>query len=69
MASEDTEATPLTGCISHLVLRGVRLPCDCPAFGRACTPGTPLGETMASEDGMCAAYYQYARSVPSDAAE
>jgi hydrogenase expression/formation protein HypD len=69
MASEDTGATPPTRCISHLILRGAKLPCDCPAFGRTCTPGTPLGETMATPEGACAAYYQYARSVPSDPAE
>jgi hydrogenase expression/formation protein HypD len=64
--SDEADATE---CISGLVLRGVKQPCDCPAFGKTCTPRTPRGATMASEDGMCASYYQYARSVPSDAAE
>jgi hydrogenase expression/formation protein HypD len=48
-------------CISGLVLRGLRKPCDCPAFGRACTPETPLGATMVSAEGACAAYYQHRR--------
>ncbi len=48
-------------CISGLVLRGLKKPCDCPAFGRACTPETPLGATMVSAEGACAAYYQYGR--------
>jgi hydrogenase expression/formation protein HypD len=48
-------------CISGLVLRGVKKPCDCPAFGRACTPATPLGATMVSAEGACAAYYQHRR--------
>jgi hydrogenase expression/formation protein HypD len=48
-------------CISGLVLRGLKKPSDCPAFGRACTPETPLGATMVSGEGACAAYYQYGR--------
>jgi len=46
-------------CISGLVLRGVKKPCDCPEFGRTCTPETPLGATMVSAEGACAAYYQH----------
>lgn len=48
-------------CISGLVLRGIKKPCDCPAFGRECTPATPLGATMVSAEGACAAYYQHRR--------
>jgi hydrogenase expression/formation protein HypD len=48
-------------CISGLVLRGLKKPCDCPAFARTCTPETPLGATMVSSEGACAAYYQYGR--------
>jgi hydrogenase expression/formation protein HypD len=48
-------------CISGLVLRGLKKPSDCPAFGTACTPQTPLGATMVSGEGACAAYYQYRR--------
>jgi hydrogenase expression/formation protein HypD len=48
-------------CISGLVLRGLKKPCDCPAFGTACTPRTPLGATMVSGEGACAAYFQYGR--------
>jgi hydrogenase expression/formation protein HypD len=46
-------------CLSGLVLRGLKKPCDCPAFGKACTPRTPLGATMVSAEGACAAYYQH----------
>jgi len=56
-------------CISGMVLRGLKKPCDCPAFGTTCTPRTPLGATMVSAEGACAAYYQYGRTVPSEAAE
>jgi hydrogenase expression/formation protein HypD len=48
-------------CISGLVLRGVKKPSECPAFGRACTPATPLGATMVSSEGACAAYYAHRR--------
>jgi hydrogenase expression/formation protein HypD len=48
-------------CWSALVLRGLKKPIDCPAFGRRCTPQTPLGAPMVSAEGACAAYYQYRR--------
>jgi hydrogenase expression/formation protein HypD len=48
-------------CISGLVLQGARRPLDCPAFGTSCTPETPLGATMVSAEGACAAYYNYGR--------
>jgi hydrogenase expression/formation protein HypD len=50
-------------CISGAILRGLRKPSDCPAFGRACTPEHPLGATMVSAEGACAAYYQYGRHL------
>ena len=46
-------------CISGLVLRGEKKPPDCPAFGTRCTPERPLGVTMVSSEGACAAYYRY----------
>jgi hydrogenase expression/formation protein HypD len=46
-------------CISGLVLRGVRQPAECPAFGSRCTPERPLGAPMVSSEGACAAYYRY----------
>jgi hydrogenase expression/formation protein HypD len=49
-------------CISGQVLRGLKKPCDCPAFGRECSPETPLGATMVSSEGACAAYFQHGRS-------
>jgi hydrogenase expression/formation protein HypD len=48
-------------CISGLILQGVRKPHDCPAFGKTCTPERPLGATMVSSEGACAAYYNYGR--------
>ena len=48
-------------CISGQILRGLRKPHDCPAFGTRCTPASPLGATMVSAEGACAAYYAYGR--------
>ena len=50
-------------CISGRVLRGLNKPHDCPAFGKTCTPQTPLGATMVSSEGACAAYYHYGRHL------
>jgi hydrogenase expression/formation protein HypD len=48
-------------CLSGLVLQGVKKPVECPAFGSRCTPEHPLGATMVSNEGACAAYYRYRR--------
>lgn len=48
-------------CIAGRVLQGLAKPTDCPAFGRRCTPDTPLGATMVSAEGACAAYFRYRR--------
>ena len=50
-------------CIAGQVLRGLKKPLDCPAFGKECTPQTPLGATMVSAEGACAAYYNYGRHM------
>jgi hydrogenase expression/formation protein HypD len=50
-------------CISGLILRGVKKPHDCPAFGKQCTPEHPLGATMVSAEGACAAYHAYGRHL------
>jgi hydrogenase expression/formation protein HypD len=59
---EMTKAEPSI-CISGLVLQGVKKPHDCPAFGTLCTPEHPLGATMVSAEGACAAYYAYGRHL------
>jgi hydrogenase expression/formation protein HypD len=56
-----SEESPL--CIAGLVLQGLKKPNECAAFGVQCTPETPLGATMVSSEGACAAYYRYKRSV------
>ncbi len=49
-------------CISGLILQGVKKPSECPAFGARCTPEKPLGATMVSSEGACAAYYRYRKT-------
>jgi hydrogenase expression/formation protein HypD len=53
-------------CISGEILQGLKKPNECPAFGRQCTPESPLGATMVSSEGACAAYYRY-RGVRAEA--
>ena len=48
-------------CHAGEVLQGLIKPNQCPSFGTACTPRTPLGATMVSSEGACAAYYQFRR--------
>jgi len=54
-------------CRSGEVLRGVLKPPQCAAFGRSCTPEHPLGPTMVSGEGACAAYFRY--RPPEDSAD
>jgi hydrogenase expression/formation protein HypD len=48
-------------CRSGEVLQGLLKPHECAAFGKQCTPRNPLGATMVSSEGACAAYYAYRR--------
>ena len=48
-------------CRSGEVLQGLIKPVECDAFGRECTPRSPLGAPMVSSEGACAAYYQFRR--------
>jgi hydrogenase expression/formation protein HypD len=50
-------------CISGQILQGLHKPVECPAFSNQCTPEHPLGATMVSSEGACAAYYRYGRSL------
>lgn len=50
-----------TECISGLIMQGEKKPHECPAFGTTCTPEFPLGATMVSSEGACAAYFRYRR--------
>jgi len=52
-------------CLAGQVLQGQIKPNQCPAFGKLCTPENPLGATMVSSEGACAAYYRYSRTTES----
>ena len=55
---DDTEPP---GCDCGSVLKGIIKPQECKLFGGACTPETPVGPCMVSNEGTCAAYYKYER--------
>jgi len=59
-----TQESPL--CHAGDVLRGAIKPAECPAFGKECTPRHPLGATMVSSEGACAAYYNYGRFISAE---
>jgi hydrogenase expression/formation protein HypD len=58
---EQTHADEPPECMSGLIMQGRMKPHECPAFGTSCTPEHPLGATMVSSEGACAAYYRYRR--------
>jgi len=59
-----TVESPL--CCAGDVLRGAIKPGECPAFAKECTPRHPLGATMVSSEGACAAYYNYGRFLSAE---
>ncbi len=61
VAQIQPEESPL--CIAGEILQGLKKPTDCAAFGNQCTPAHPLGATMVSSEGACAAYYHYGRHL------
>ena len=61
-----TQESPL--CRSGEVLQGLIKPSECDAFGKECTPRKPLGATMVSSEGACAAYFTYGRLAELEAA-
>jgi hydrogenase expression/formation protein HypD len=48
-------------CIAGQIMQGRQKPHDCSAFGNECKPEHPLGATMVSSEGACAAYFKYGR--------
>jgi len=62
---DNVETEEPAECISAQVLKGLKKPVDCPAFGSTCTPEHPLGAPMVSAEGACAAYHQYRRHASS----
>lgn len=66
-AVEDLHTAESSICRSGEVLQGLIKPHECAAFGKECTPRNPLGATMVSSEGACAAYYLYRRLEVSNA--
>ena len=60
---ESIETEESSVCISGEILQGLKKPHECPAFGKECTPQNPLGATMVSSEGACAAYHAYGRHL------
>ncbi len=54
-----SEAVEPELCSCGDILRGVKIPTECPLFGTGCTPDAPVGPCMVSTEGSCAAYYKY----------
>ncbi|MCK5690023.1 hydrogenase formation protein HypD [Myxococcota bacterium] len=50
-------------CIAGSILQGRAKPNECPAFGKECTPETPLGAPMVSTEGACSAYFNFGRGL------
>ncbi|MFT5130280.1 MAG: hydrogenase expression/formation protein HypD [Rhodothermales bacterium] len=48
-----------SSCIAGQILQGQKRPSECAEFAKTCTPEHPLGATMVSSEGACAAYYRY----------
>jgi hydrogenase expression/formation protein HypD len=62
MIDVDVEETvEISGCICGTILKGQKIPQDCPLFASVCTPSAPVGACMVSSEGACAAYYRYNR--------
>ncbi|MDW7971945.1 MAG: hydrogenase formation protein HypD [Thermodesulfovibrio sp.] len=57
----EIESKEPKGCQCGLILRGIKLPPECPLFAKICTPENPVGACMVSSEGSCAAYYKYGR--------
>lgn len=56
---EGTHLQKDSKCVAGEILKGIKKPFECPAFGKECTPSNPLGAPMVSSEGACAAYYHF----------
>ncbi|MEN6420643.1 MAG: hydrogenase formation protein HypD [Smithella sp.] len=55
----DIKSGDISGCGCGDILRGIKLPGDCPLFKKVCTPVNPIGPCMVSSEGTCSTYYKY----------
>lgn len=63
IAAPEAHQSPI--CPDRDIMTGRLKPCDCPFFGKQCTPETPLGTPMISGEGACSAYFRYSFPEPS----
>lgn len=47
------------GCVCGDIMAGITSPERCPLFGKECTPDTPVGACMVSNEGTCKIWHQY----------
>lgn len=59
ITSEPIASKKNTICECGFILKGLKSPSQCKAFGKACTPEHPVGPCMVSSEGSCAAHYKY----------
>lgn len=59
---ENIKVPESADCIAGEILRGIKKPKECPAFGKQCNPSNPLGAPMVSSEGACAAYYHFSNN-------
>jgi len=52
-------STLVRQCICGNIMSGIASPRDCPLFGGACVPDTPVGACMVSSEGTCRIWHEY----------
>ncbi len=55
----EIQSADIPGCGCGDILRGIKLPHDCPLFRKVCTPLNPVGPCMVSSEGTCSTYFKY----------
>jgi hydrogenase expression/formation protein HypD len=58
-ALPEIKSGDIAGCGCGDILRGIKLPGDCPLFKKVCTPVNPIGPCMVSSEGTCSTHYKY----------
>lgn len=53
------EAVLPVGCICGEIMRGRKSPEECRLFTTVCTPASPVGACMVSDEGTCSIYFKY----------
>ncbi len=56
-----TKSRRKTACKCGEIIRGLKLPSQCPVFQKGCTPDRPIGPCMVSVEGACNVEYRYGK--------